>query len=164
MNDYRVKKAQVPRRLYFVQHARSQTEDTGDAFRARDYQSFYPYPNTRDQFAKSVSNHLDWSSRAASPYISLMSDKQHAENFALVMAQRTGLPVTIHDINTSRIGTSYIFNVPHLRKALKLELNPEAQNQSEYLVLHRIPKRAIIRSQKRPGEMGLSNVSSTDKS
>ncbi|WEW61790.1 hypothetical protein PRK78_007286 [Emydomyces testavorans] len=145
MNDCRVPKGHVPPRLYYVRHARSQAyDDFSGGFRARDYGRFYPYSDTQAEFSKSVENHLDWSSREPSPYLSVMSDRNHADNFALVMQSRTGYVAEVYEINARRLNTSYIFNVPYLMEELRLSVRPDAMNASEYLVLHRIPGQAVV--------------------
>ncbi|KAI1931098.1 hypothetical protein LOZ58_003576 [Ophidiomyces ophidiicola] len=144
MNDYRVSTEQVPNRLYYVHHGRSQA-NTMDGIKAQDPTFFHAHNHALYIYKESVEDHLEWTCRKPSPYISLMAHKEHAENFARLMSRKTGRPSQVFHINGKKLNTSYVFEVRHLRKALCLSLKPSAQIDSEFLVLHRVPEKAIIR-------------------
>jgi len=147
MNEHREHPSALPRLLYYVSHSGSQaTFAPEQGIRARDTQSYFPYPNMESAFVKSLQEHFNWGSSTPSPYISVMANKVHAENWALDCEARTNTETYVHEISKRKLMTSYVFKAVSLAEALHFQLPRRARNKSEYLVLHRIPRKAIVRS------------------
>ena len=101
MNQHRVKSNEVPRRLYFVFHDDLQVKIyPGYEIKAKDSHSYFPYPNTEEDFARSLEDHLDWESKVPIPYISVISGLTHAENWALDCAARKGSKTYLYEIRS----------------------------------------------------------------
>ncbi|KAK3343244.1 hypothetical protein B0H65DRAFT_527843 [Neurospora tetraspora] len=122
---------ELPRYLYFVEHARSQTcrNNQGD-FEAADL--FTPLRGPMHLHQR-ISEHVNWAYRGPTSFISTFADDSHAMNWA---RQRQG-PVTIHRIDTCELDDRYcwVFYASDFTQHCF---------ESEFLFLHTIPGHAIV--------------------
>lgn len=153
----------LPPYLWRVQYSSSQTSYCPDSnnnghhgygLQARDTHTFYT-EDKLESFRQSVERQFTWSWRGPQPYISLFSDEEHAENWALREPWKGNYDY--HDdtsdweiltINTRQLQLAdiYIFKLSDLQRELDVSLPERAQQHSEgaYLCLHRIPASAIV--------------------
>lgn len=125
----------IPPRLYFVEHAGSQSwrDDDGDINAAGTCTTGRRgWVHLQD----SICDHVNWYHRGATCFISTFSNYRHAMNWA---RQRDG-PVTFYTINTYRVKEDCppIFYAPNF--------TDNCWSTSEYLFLDYIPGDAIIRA------------------
>lgn len=106
--------------------------------------------DTIQEFGDAVEQHLSWVRHYESIFISLFSQRRHAENWMLDRHKRLGSRnCTLLQIDTTTLNGFFIFRAQEIVDALSLS-TPEAAQASvagEYLIAHYIPPRAIIRSQ-----------------
>jgi hypothetical protein len=140
----------LPPKLWRVQYRDCQTNDfPWDGLTAQDTTTFYS-EDELESFRKSVERQFTWGWRDPQPYISLFSDKDHAENWAFKEpwnnGRRTPLDWEVITIDTKELEGVYVFNLSHLLSQMKLSLPEKAQQHSEgaYLCLHRIPASALL--------------------
>jgi hypothetical protein len=145
----------LPHRLYRVDYPGSQTIFSDkDGFRAADTTTLYSKdkPNV---FKEAVVKHLDWNYRGTSPFISLFSDQEHAQNWACKEPWRSkytgeGTPKdswTLCVIDPAELSETFVFQLKRLEVCLDFKIpNNARQNErsGEYLCLHKIPITAII--------------------
>jgi hypothetical protein len=96
---------------------------------------------------RSLSDHLDWSYRYPTPFISAYSDEATAVEEAERRKQRGMRHVTITVIDVAEAWEEVEgIEVRMLADGLRLWIPEEAWNNSkyEYVFLHRIPERAVI--------------------
>lgn len=137
LNLYRCN--QLPRYLWRVTDSNSQSQrdvNTGDLVASDHTRTFY----NKSGFKQAIADHIAWSHRRRSCFLSVFSDKRHAQNWAYQRA-KTRTYVCIHEIEACRLPPeTYIFDVVSLMAAL--EVIPCFQTH-ELLILHRIPARFI---------------------
>jgi hypothetical protein len=104
-------------------------------------------------------NQLTWSCRANLPFVSLFSDREHAESWGCKEPWRKHKGLSddwsLHVIDTTRLkDTSRFFKLNDLLKQLDLKLPIGASQHisGAFLCLHRIPIEAIV-EKKSPGEV-----------
>ncbi|KAK2738163.1 hypothetical protein FQN55_000783 [Onygenales sp. PD_40] len=122
------------KRLYRVQYDESMTGyDVHDGLEAEDTLG-------NDDFKGAVKRHLNWD-RRRSMFISLFSDKRHAENWLWKRRSTNG---KILEIDPTQL--EYIYRAQDLVNVLRLKVRDEAQASipHEYLVAHWVPPQAII--------------------
>ena len=93
---------------------------------------------------------MSWDTDYRSIFISLFSQRRHAENWMLERHTRFGSRnCTLLQIDTANLVAFFIFRAEEIVDALSLSI-PEAAQASvarEYLIAHYVPSRAIIGSQ-----------------
>lgn len=158
MNTFSLYLTDVPGTLYRVQYGDSMTTyDIYEGLEADDTVTFYDdggdeqeEDDTLQGFGDAVEQHLSWDTDYKSIFISLFSQRRHAENWMLERHTRFGSRnCTLLQINTAALHGFFIFRAEEIVDALSLSI-PEAAQASvarEYLIAHYIPPRAIIRSQ-----------------
>ncbi|KAJ5543648.1 hypothetical protein N7513_004780 [Penicillium frequentans] len=159
MNKFRLSPTDVPTSLYRVQYGDSMTAyDIHEGLEAADTVTFYDddggdeqeAEDTLQEFGDEVEQHLSWNTDYKSMFISLFSQRRHAENWMLDRYTRLGSRnCTLLQISTATLNGFLIFRAEEIVDALSLSI-PEAAQASvarEYLIAHYIPPRAIIRSQ-----------------
>ncbi|KAI0814535.1 hypothetical protein GGR55DRAFT_675824 [Xylaria sp. FL0064] len=94
-----------------------------------------------------LARHLDWSDRTPSPFISTYSDEGAAYREADRRLYRGKSNVTITEINLEELpyGTVQYRNIRTLAKKLKVWIEEEAYNNSEYeyIFLNHVPWEAV---------------------
>lgn len=159
MNTFCLSPTDVPTSLYRVQYGDSKTAyDIHEGLEAADMVTFYDddggdeqeAEDTLQEFGDEVERHLSWDTDYESMFISLFSQRRHAENWMLDRYTRLGSRnCTLLQISTATLNGFFIFRAEEIVDALSLSI-PEAAQASvarEYLIAHYIPPRAIIRSQ-----------------
>ncbi|KAF2791229.1 hypothetical protein K505DRAFT_351430 [Melanomma pulvis-pyrius CBS 109.77] len=151
MDAYVCFKSNVPDRLYRVNYPGSQTafsRTTG--FSASDTSKVYDN-NELVEFKQAIEDQFTWSSRASSPFISLFSDREHAENWGCKEPWRghegPSNDWSLHVIDTTRLkDTNRFFKLKQLLEDLEVKIPDRACQHigGAFLCLHRIPIQAII--------------------
>ena len=97
LDNYAIPPWNLPRYLYFVEHAQSQAykNNHGD-FEAADLSTGLRGPT---HVHRLISKHVNWANRDSSPFISTFASETHAVNWA---RQRLG-PARIHEIDTEEL-------------------------------------------------------------
>ena len=157
MDQLRCSSNSLPRYLYRVQYPGSQTQLAPDgSLEARDLQSFYAEHETA-LFRQSVLNQMTWAWREPQPFITVFSDKKHAENWALKQPWRLlDLELDLEldrweliTIESECLSDVYVFKLSDLMIRLNFSV-PEGARQhvnGAYLCLHRMPASAILECQ-----------------
>ncbi|KAK1773617.1 hypothetical protein QBC45DRAFT_339459 [Copromyces sp. CBS 386.78] len=138
--NYTVPCSQLPRYLYFVEHSQSQAHrnNQGD-FEAAD--QWTPLRGL-DHLYPLMLEHVDWSNRRPTPFISTFGDYNHALNWA---RQRRPWAI-IHKIDTEKLGNRDCWAFYALAFTL-LGFEPDLICfESEFLFLYTIPSSAIVSS------------------
>lgn len=147
MDVYDLDTQQLPR-LYRVQYDESQTTyEIGTGLKAQDTDTFYDaWYDMFVDFGGAVEQHLNWDHNYTSIFISLFSEKRHAENWLLDRhSKRDCGNCTLLEIDATQLG--HVYEAQELVESLSL-IVPEKAKASiskEYLVAHHITPRAIIR-------------------
>ena len=152
MDAYRLSNQWLPPELYRVDYhgsrtIYSQTEGFLAAHRTKVYGSL-----DINVFRRDLEKYFTWSSQVPTPFISLFSDWDHAENWGLeqpwashVIHHRSG-HWTLRVIDTRRLVEPYIFRSEDLVNSLELKLPDEAKQHTEdtFLCLYAIPVAAVV--------------------
>lgn len=158
MNTFCLSPVDVPRYLYRVQYGDSMTTyDIHEGLEAADTVTLYDdggdeqeEEDTLQEFGDAVEQHLSWDTDYESIFISLFSQRRHAENWMLDRHTRLGSRnCTLLQIDTAALNDLFIFRAEEILDELSLSI-PEAAQASvarEYLIAHYIPPHAIMRSQ-----------------
>jgi hypothetical protein len=108
------------------------------------------------EFKKAVEDQFTWSCRAALPFISLLSDREHAENWSLKEPWRGDKhpegdwSLQVIDTTLLENTSNRFFKLSDLVEELGLNI-PERAGQhvrGAFLCLHHIPAEAIVESRK----------------
>ncbi|KAF1848109.1 uncharacterized protein K460DRAFT_264164, partial [Cucurbitaria berberidis CBS 394.84] len=151
MDAYVCSKAKVPKRLYRINYPESQTVfSSTTGLSAADTTKIFS-ANDLTEFKQAIRNQFTWDFRGSPPFISLFSDREHAENWGCKEPWcGEGGPVgnrSLHVIDTTRLeGTSYLFKLNILMEVLHLSIPVCAGEhiRGAYLCLHHIPRTAIV--------------------
>jgi len=138
MQRLRCDHAHLPAYLYRAQYHDSNTTLDANGLSAAT-QTFDEHDI--EELRQSVVDHFTWSNRSATPYISLFSDRRHAENWAVKM----GVDSILLVVDTTLLGDVDVFRLSTLLEELAATI-PEAASQhitGAYLCLRSIPHRAI---------------------
>jgi hypothetical protein len=141
---------EIPRILYRVQYRDSRTAYWADGgLEAEDIDTRY---NEEDLvgFSDAVQRHLNWDRQYMTMFISLFSDRRHAENWMLKRHSRFhDRDCTLLEIDMNSLRDHYVFRAEEIVDALSLSIRTAAQASvaKEYLVVHCIPPIAVLRSQ-----------------
>ncbi|OWZ06232.1 hypothetical protein PHMEG_00021543 [Phytophthora megakarya] len=128
------------------------------SLRARQNQTDFRYLH---EFKRDAEDHLDWTSRHETPFISTFASRQHAVNWALDRRESGCGTAVVLKLDTQRLGP--IFCVRHLVKHPRLQLYtelPEHTYRDEYLVLNEIPSTSIL-CEIDPRDIGRGQVQET---
>lgn len=82
MDRFRCQTKYLPANLYRVQYDGCQTSYFETGLEARDTSTFYS-ESELESFRQSLTNQFTWGWRGSQPYITVFSDKEHAENWGL---------------------------------------------------------------------------------
>lgn len=144
-------KLAVPNRLYRVHYPGSRTAfSRAQGFSASDTTTVYGANELAD-FKAAIANQFTWNCRASLPFISLFSDREHAENWARKEPWRghenPNRNWSLHVIDTTRLtDTCRLFKLSDLIEELHVDLPVRAGQHAlgAFLCLHRIPSEAIV--------------------
>lgn len=104
----------------------------------------------RDLFKQAVENHFTWSYWGFSMFISLFSDRSHAENWGRkepwLMPNKQSGHWTLLTIDASFLEKACVFKVRRLIDALGVKIPEKAGQHQEgpYICLHKVPAHAIV--------------------
>lgn len=141
---------EIPRILYRVQYRKSRTAYWADrGLEARDIDTRY---NEEDlvEFGDAIQRHLNWDRQYTTIFISLFSDRSHAENWMLERHSRFhDRDCTFLEIDMNSLRDHYVFRAEEIVDTLSLSVPTAAQASiaKEYLVVHHIPPIAVLRRQ-----------------
>ncbi|KAI3322850.1 hypothetical protein HD806DRAFT_536031 [Xylariaceae sp. AK1471] len=142
---------ELPRNLYRVHYSESQTTLTDEGLEAADTTTFYgDSEREKGLFRQAVEDHFTWGYRGRSPFVSLFSDRNHAENWGCAEPWRGSNSHreqwTLYTIDTSLLEEIYVFKVSGLVDALGVRIPEKAKQheQRSYICLHRVPAHAIL--------------------
>lgn len=150
MNVHRFQNALLPIELYRVHYTGSRTTfSPHEGLAAPDTAKIY---NDEVSLGQAIVNQFTWNSRETSPFISLFSDRELAENWALKEPWRGTLrdaredDWTLFVIDTRLLGDAWLCKVSQLVSAFKLQIPDKAVQHisGSFLCLHRIPVVAIV--------------------
>ena len=131
IDNYAVPCCELPRYLYFVEHAQSQAllDDQG-GFEAAHMYTRLRGPNQLHQW---ISEHVNWAYRGPTSFISTFASYSHALNWA----RQRRAPVRIHRIDSRELDDRYSWVF------CASDFTPNCFD-SEFLFLHYIPGDAIV--------------------
>jgi hypothetical protein len=141
----------LPDIIYRVDYPGSRTTfSTQEGFVAADTNKVFG-ANELNDFKRAIEGHFTWSHRASSPFISLFSDREHAENWACKEpwrennGSRGGWALYVIDMDGLKNMTSF-FKLNDLVERLNLDIPEGAQQhmQGAFVCLHHIPATAIV--------------------
>lgn len=101
-------------------------------------------------FTDAVQNHIDWSSRTFSPFVSLFYDKKHAENWTnKLLGKRRRTEYDLLTIDIAKLSNKKVYNLGILLSTpdIRTQLQPE-QYEKELLVLGEILGEAVVAREK----------------
>ncbi|OWY98051.1 hypothetical protein PHMEG_00031285 [Phytophthora megakarya] len=136
VNQYQCYESEIPQRLYRVQY------DGVWSLEARVQPSF----RSKREFKRDVEDHLDWSNRNSTPFVSTFSSRRHAINWAHQRLDDGFRDVTVLQLDPWRVGP--IFSVLNLVQDRTLQVYtdmPQHMYYDEYLVLDRIDESSRMR-------------------
>ncbi|KAJ6279023.1 hypothetical protein J3E71DRAFT_363604 [Bipolaris maydis] len=151
MDPYVCSKFEIPDTLYRVDYSTSRTAfSSTEGFSAADTTKIYA-ANEMTEFKQAIVNQFTWSCRADLPFISLFSDREHAENWGRLepwrghQSPRGDWSLCVIDTTVLK-GTGRFFKLNDLIEELSLTIpNPAVQHiRGAFLCLHRIPAEAIV--------------------
>jgi hypothetical protein len=104
------------------------------------------------KFRETVERHFTWGCRELSPFISLFSNREHAENWALKEPWRSNEPIKgfgwhLYVINTRQlVEDRHLYKLSDLVRGLGVVIPPKAQQHigGGFLCLQQIPPAAIV--------------------
>lgn len=133
----------LPEFFYRVQYGSTSTKTTFDmenGFLADDPDLMI---NNLTTLKDRVQLAFTWSSRSASPFINVFSDRTHAENWALKWCRDGGI---IYKISMAELGDMKVFKLSTMVQQFNIELVDGARQHEEgaYLCLHHIPIEAVM--------------------
>ncbi|GJN84474.1 hypothetical protein PLIIFM63780_008031 [Purpureocillium lilacinum] len=99
-----------------------------------------------EELKKCFEQHMDWSCREPSPFISAYGDEEKARERAEQRADNEHADVTVTTIDASLLGKGAVRHVLSVRDQFDIWLEHEVfyAAQHEFLILHRVPKEAIL--------------------
>ncbi len=141
----------VPPELYRVDYPGSRTTWTSqEGFKATDTSRTFGGKDLLN-YKRSIEKSFTWSCRDPLPFISLFSDREHAENWGCrepwLGNHRSEGGWTLYVIDTIELRrTTLFFKLSSLVRRLSLDIPRGAQQHIEgaYLCLHRIPPAAVV--------------------
>ena len=145
----------LPSELYRVHYSGSRTAfSTEQGFEASDTTTTFG-PGELNELKQAIEKHFTWGCRDPLPFISLFSDRSHAENWDCKEPWRgygnSEGDWALHTISTTHLESKNFFKLSDLVEKLYLEI-PEGAKQhihGAFIYLHHIPATAIV--EKRSG-------------
>jgi hypothetical protein len=159
MDQYVCSRWDLPNELYRVHYAGSRTSfSSQQGFAASDTTKTFRYDEL-NEFKQAIRKQFTWSCRESPPFVSLFSDKRHAEDWGREEPWRgrqgPDEDWTLYVINTVELPeTTQVFRLSDLVEKLSLGIPEVAKQhiQGAFLCLHHIPASAIVAS-KTPSEI-----------
>lgn len=153
MDEYVCSRWDLPNELYRVDYAGSRTSfSSQQGFAASDTTKTFCYDEL-NEFKQAIRKQFTWSCRESLPFISLFSNKRHAEDWGRKEPWRGGQGQdegwTLYVINTVKLPeTTQVFRLNDLVDKLSLGIPEVAKQhiQGAFLCLHHIPASAIVAS------------------
>jgi len=111
-----------------------------------------------DLFKRAIVKHFTWSCRDPLPFISLFSDREHAENWGRKepwgVNESSEGSWALYTIDTAELINTNFFKLSDLVEKLSLEIPLGARQhiKSAFLYLHHVPAKAIVEN-KTPAEV-----------
>lgn len=169
MDAYTCFKSDLPDELYRVHYPGSRTTFSGlDGFTAADTTKTFGTDGLND-FKRAMENQFKWGCRDTLPFISLFSDREHAESWGLKEPWRGNKGSegnwSLYVINTGKmVDTNHFFKLSDLVEELDLDI-PKSAGQhirGAFMCLHRIPTTAIVErrtpAEVREGKFSVANL------
>ncbi|KAL6809516.1 hypothetical protein V8C40DRAFT_259183 [Trichoderma camerunense] len=160
MKKYRCPNARLPGELYRIHHPESRTTySENGGFLAADNTKIYK-EDSEEEFRQDIVRQFTWDYRGPLPFISLFSEREHAENWGLKEPWQGQWPYsltkqwTLFAINTEVLEDAVFFSLKELVKYHQVQI-PDAAKQhinGAYICLHRIPAAAIT-DQRNPNQV-----------
>ncbi|GJN73960.1 hypothetical protein Purlil1_7145 [Purpureocillium lilacinum] len=99
-----------------------------------------------EELKKCFEQHMDWSCREPSPFMSAYGDEEKARERAEQRVDDEHLDVTVTTIDASLLGKGAVRHVLSVRAQFNIQLEEKVYYaaQHEFLILHRVPKEAIL--------------------
>jgi hypothetical protein len=91
-----------------------------------------------------VTEHMDWSNRILTPFISTTSSPHPAVNYAQQREQMRHSGVFIAEVDTFRLGNVKVYHMQSLVRAIRARVPPQGWNKYEYLIHRQISVEAIV--------------------
>jgi len=159
MDEYVCSRRDLPKELYRVHYTGSRTSFLSQqGFAASDTAKIFR-SDELDEFKQSIRKQFTWSCRESLPFISLFSDKRHAEDWSRKEPWRGHQDPdedwALYVINTVELAkTTQVFRLKDLVEKLSLGIPEVAEQhiQGAFLCLHHIPASAIV-ANKTPSEI-----------
>ena len=146
MEAWAVEPRYVPRKLYRVDYQGTWSRYIPEhGFEA----AIFTHPSDLSAYPaliSSIEDHLNWSSGVLSPFISLFSEKRHAENWAQIwMNNNPGRACLVFEINGTKLDrVAFLFRPYYMKTRLGAEIDNSWIDPHELLCLHHIPEDAIL--------------------
>lgn len=104
------------------------------------------YNNKLDELREAFVSHMDWYSDEASPFISADDDVEAARREARRRVDNDHEGVTVATIDTQFLEGLKVRHVEAVRAQFGIWLEPDvyARARTEFLILHRIPSKAVV--------------------
>ena len=146
MEAWSVEPRYVPRRLYRVDYEDAMTEYIpGRGFEAAIFVPESELSADPALFIRSIEDHLDWYSEVPSPFISLFSDRWHAENWAQTWSKnKEGQAYRVFEIDGTQLDPAFLFRPYIMKTRLGAEIDNPRVDFHELLYLNYIPEEAIM--------------------
>lgn len=150
MDKYRLSNDHLPPKLYRIKYSGSRTAySPQDGFVAADTSKVY-LEEDEDEFKEDIVKQFTWPCRDPLPFITLFSDREHAENWGLKQPWLGNMPHvplgswSLCVIDTERLDA--LFKLENLVAGLGLQLPSKAEQHinDAYLCMYSIPKTAIV--------------------
>lgn len=152
MDKYRLSNDHLPSDLYRIDYPGSRTAySPQDGFVAADTTKVYLEAD-EDEFKKDIVKQFTWACRDPLPFITLFSDREHAENWGFKQPWLGKMPHESRSswslcvIDTERLDSHCLFKLEELVASLELQLPNKAEQHinDAYLCMYSIPKTAIV--------------------
>jgi hypothetical protein len=142
----------APHVFYRVEDADSSARYVkGKGIIAADPYTVVRFGNKGDALFDQVEQHLDWSNRRRTPFISTYCYKSAAWREAKRRAKRGKKDVTVYKIDMGKaLKRAEYRNIRNLASDLRLYIEQNAWNNSEHewIFLHRVPNEAVVKLRK----------------
>ncbi|KOS44485.1 hypothetical protein ACN38_g4627 [Penicillium nordicum] len=164
MDEHSIPRTQIPERLYRVQHDQSFKKDAEKGLVASDVTTF---TEDSEEFASVVQSHINGiKEEYGSLFISAFASKTRAEDWMCRKWRSYGEGAQILEIETSHLGHGYVYRAGEVAHTLEVDVSGTTYGDlhNEYLILHRVPARAIIARRARMMTHGLEDRDSAGDS
>jgi hypothetical protein len=152
MDSYIYSESDLPHKFYRVHYPENRTTFSSQRWLYRYGQEQDFGANELSEFKRAIEKQFTWGCRDSLPFISLFSDREHAENWGLKEPGRGNRGSeenrSLNVINTAKmINANHFFKLSDLVEKLDLDI-PEGAGQhieGAFLCLHHIPLRQLSR-------------------